>query len=290
MKEDNVARLAELLPYPPVTAHKYSRGKTIVVAGSTRYPGAAALAAHATERLGSGYTEVLTAPEVLPILQGYRPSLVVRSWKTKALQLPIVSSLENPCAYVVGCGVDEHDKAAASLIHTILERTEAPVLLDGGALALMATDEGLALCQDRCRKGLSTVFTPHVGEAHRLLGRSQQHLSGIEELSQCIAATWGVVVVVKGSDVAISDGEESLAITLGSPALAKAGTGDVLAGMIGALLAQNLETVDACVLGTMLHAEAGNKAAEALTMISVTAEDVIAAIPQAIKTFSAGKV
>ena len=90
--------------------------------------------------------------------------------------------------------------------------------------------------------------------------------------------------MVKGPDTFVSDGEGVVRVTEGTAALAKAGTGDVLAGMLGALLAQGLDPLDASVLAVTLHARAGRIAADRLTTISVTAEDVAAAIPLAIRS------
>ena len=91
-----------------------------------------------------------------------------------------------------------------------------------------------------------------------------------------------MIAAVKGPETYVSDGDQVIRMSLGTPALAKAGTGDVLAGMIGALLAQGLDPLDAAVLGATLHAQAGRAAEARLTAICVTAEDVIEAIPQAV--------
>ena len=107
-----------------------------------------------------------------------------------------------------------------------------------------------------------------------------------KELACKLALAYGVIAVVKGADTYVSDGETTSCIDEGTPALAKAGTGDVLAGMLGALLAQGLDPFDAAVLAVTLHARAGRIAAERLTDIAVTPEDVIDVLPAAIRAMA----
>jgi len=276
--------LAALLPFPQVNAHKYSRGKLLLVAGSRPYPGAACLAAFAGERMGAGYTEVYTHAENVGKLQAYRPSLVVRSWDELLSKDTLLASREGrPCAYLVGSGFDGTDSQSAHLLLHVLRNAEAPVLVDGGAIAALSVTAARALCRARHEKGLVTVVTPHSGEA-AVIGRPLG-LSGLPQVDYAEELAWeyGAIVVLKGANTVVSDGEHSFAMTEGTAALAKAGTGDVLAGMIAALLAQGLDPLDACVLGATLHARAGVAAAVQLTDICVTPEDVIDAIPAAVR-------
>lgn len=276
--------LAALLPFPQVNAHKYSRGKLLVVAGSAPYPGAACMAAYAGQRMGAGYVEAFTHPGNVAKLQAYRPSLVVRSWD----QLLSRDSLEGaregrPVAYLVGSGFDAMDSDSAHLLLHVLKHAEAPVLVDGGAIAGLVGTAARAQCRARHERGLATVVTPHSGEA-AVIGRPLG-LSGLPQVDYAEELAWeyGAIVVLKGANTVVSDGEHSFAMTEGTAALAKAGTGDVLAGMVGALLAQGLEPLDACVLGATLHARAGVAAALQFTDICVTPEDVIEAIPAAVR-------
>ena len=276
--------LAGLLPFPPVNAHKYSRGKLLLVAGSQPYPGAAAMAAFAGQRMGAGYTEVYTHPDNVGKLQAYRPSLVVRSWEELLAKDELLAAGEGrPCAYLVGSGFDATDSESAHLLMHVLKRAEAPVLVDGGAIAALSGTAARTLCRSRHERGLVTVVTPHSGEA-AVIGRPLG-LSGLPQVDYAEELAWeyGAIVVLKGANTVVSDGEHSFAMTEGTAALAKAGTGDVLAGMIAALLAQGLDALDACVLGSTLHARAGVAAAVQLTDICVTPEDVIEAIPAAVR-------
>lgn len=283
----DAARLASLLPGPASDAHKYSRGKLTIVGGAAAYPGAACLAAAASQCMGAGYTEVVCAPESVPTVRAYRASLVVRSWEDLDSLSFANAYPGRPVAYAVGSGLDAAGDSAVEarrLVHRALKHVHAPLLVDGGGLTMLASDKGRRLMRRRFVNGWPTVITPHAGEAARLAAPLDLSTDDPERLARLLALAYGAIAVVKGPDTFISDGDEVVCVTEGTAALAKAGTGDVLAGMLGALLAQGLDPVDASVLAVTLHARAGRIAADRLTAISVTAEDVVAAIPLAIRS------
>ena len=275
--------LAKLIPLPATDANKYSRGKCAVIAGSTPYPGAALLASWATQYIGAGYTEVFTAKVNEMLLQVRRPSLVVRSFEScsPAYLIPV----EHQGAVVMGPGFDVNDAIAHDLCIKAVKDVKHPLLLDGGALTIMATDEGRELIAARAAMGRTTVLTPHHGEAARLIAVSDITPDNLEDAAQQFAQAYQAIVVLKGPVTVVSDGKRTEVFNDGTPALAKAGTGDVLAGIIGGLLAHGVEPFGASYLGVSLHAEAAKVAAEAMTEVSVCAEDVIETIPVAIKTF-----
>ena len=283
MSSYDAAGLAALLPHPAADAHKYSRGRLVLVAGSAAYPGAACLAAFAGQRMGAGYCELYTHADNVQPIRMWRPSLVVRDWDVLLASSQLEGVKENrPVAYLVGSGFDVRDGEGAHLLLHVLKNAQAPVLVDGGAIAGLATAPARALCRERAEHGLATVVTPHSGEA-AAIGRPLG-LSGLPQVDYAEELAWeyGIVVVLKGPNTVISDGEHSFAMTEGTAALAKAGTGDVLAGLVAALLAQGMDGLDACVLGATLHARAGVLAARALTDIAVTPEDLIDHLPAAI--------
>lgn len=282
MRDYTPEALAGLLPFPSSDAHKYSRGKLLVVGGSFEFPGAAALAALAGQRAGAGYTEVFAEEPVVGVVQQCAPSLVVRSWHEWDALPQVASTEERPLACVVGCGIDAQDAQTAKLIQQVLTSATAPVLVDGGALGMFPSGGLASRLEQRARSGFETVITPHAGEAARLAEPFRIPGEDPVLLAASLAHAYHAVCVLKGSNTYISDGESTYCMEEGGSALAKAGTGDVLAGILGAFLAQGIETFDACVLGAILHARAANMAAEDFTSISVTPEDVIAYIPQAI--------
>lgn len=292
LEEYSDARLTALLPVPASDANKYSRGVLTLVAGSLAYPGAACLAAAAAQRAGAGYVQVVTAPENVRTVQAFRPSLVARSWedlvgKASSLRASVPGK---PCAYAVGSGFAPDDERTADLALFVLRWAEAPVLVDGGGLAAVATDEGGAVLRERAKRGLATVLTPHGGEAARLasaVGLSvpeTNDASGLAGFAAALSTAYGATVALKGPDTYIAGDGRVAAVREGTPALAKAGTGDVLAGMVSALLAQSVEAFDAALLGAVLHARAAKAAEVHLTSICVNPEDVVEAIPLAVKT------
>ncbi len=281
---DNAA-LAALAPWPDPQANKYTRGKLSLVAGAAAYPGAACLAGAAAERAGAGYTEVFCAGESLLAVRSFRPSLVARDWREWHPARQEARRSDRTGACVIGCGFDG-DARQRELVAETVRAATGPVLIDGGAIGLMADKAGQRLARERAERGVGPlVLTPHGGEAARLArGAKLEGAPGGPELAVGLARAYRALVVLKGPITFIADAEGIVeTMDRGTAALAKAGTGDVLAGIIGALLAQGLAPRDAAALGCALHAEAGRAAAQELTEICVSAEDVIAALPQAVR-------
>ena len=280
----DVASLAALLPFPTYSTNKYARGKLIVCGGSKPYPGAVCLTAHASQVAGAGYTEVFTHQSNRGIVQRYRPSLVVREFG----QLDVEHALSDnhPGAFVVGPGVDDADPRAASVLGTAIGKATHPVLVDGGCLHYLGQHPFFKMISNRAGRGQKTVLTPHFGEAKMLAEPLNIPMNDQRALANDLAEHYHAIVVLKGPETVISDGERFEVIKNGTAALAKAGTGDVLSGFIGAFLAQGIEPFDAALLGVALHANAGRLAADVLGPISVCAEDVIAYLPKAIYELS----
>ena len=264
-------------PHPARDANKYTRGKLVVIAGSSRYPGAAVLAARASQRMGAGYTEVITASEAVDVVRLSSPSLVVRALDDWGFDELRESTGEKPCAVCIGPGFTG-DSESKALVSSTLRRAACPVLVDGGGLSGLVEEGALQALAWRAGQGWATVLTPHAGEARRLAEPLGISADGPAALAADLARALGSIVVLKGPDTFVSDGSSALAMREGTPALAKAGTGDVLAGMISALLAQGIAPASAAYLGSLLHARAGAAAAARLTDIAVCAEDVIESI------------
>lgn len=278
--------LRDLIPLPAHDANKYSRGRLVLYGGSETYPGAIALAARAAQRAGSGYTEVFTEDAIVPIVQSLQASLVVRPWKHEYEVQPIASRPEKPCAYLIGPGIDLDGPRVSTAAFFVMGKAKAPMIIDGGALELIAAEAGHVLCRKRFIAEYETVLTPHMGEAKRLAGAHDLPTDDPAQLAYLLSLAYGAIIVLKGPITYISDGEEVFAIGSGTPALAKAGTGDVLSGIIGAFLAQGMNGLDASVLGVTVHAKAGCMAAEVLTTVSVIPEDVIDCIAPALLQLS----
>lgn len=265
---------------PPVDVHKYSRGVAQFCAGSPEYAGAALLCARAAQRAGAGYTQLFTDAPIEP-LQVAAPSLVVRS--LDAWEIPD----HNTCALGIGSGFSPGD------FHTtyrrLFERTQRYphcVVVDGGALSFLATEQGKQWAAVRARNGFPTIITPHVGEAARLLASISDDAPQpstsctLEQDAYRLSQYFSCCVCLKSSNTVIAYQNSIATLTNGGVELAKAGTGDVLMGIITALCSQQLAPFDAALSGAYLHALAGKFAAEQGDMVSVIPEDIIAALPR----------
>ena len=298
MKTITSKKAARLLPGLLPDDNKYTRGLCELVVGDPIYAGAGVLAVMAATRMGAGYVRAYTSFETAAALRVVQPSCVCQPVDT-FVEHRHAACEGRPCAVVVGSGFAVSDAAKATVLD-VLRLTQAPVLVDGGGLATLATDEGASALRERFVAGLPTVITPHRGEAERILAtlnteevqasRARCEKKGIPAAAfdaLLIARAFGVICVLKGPDTYIADGNEEsaddvLVLTCGTPALAKAGTGDVLAGMIAALLAQGMDALEASVLGAELHARAGLAAAARWSAIAVCAEDVVECLPAAL--------
>lgn len=277
---DDALRAA--FPIPSSDSNKYTRGVLTVVAGCARYPGAACLASYAGQRMGAGYTEVVTCKAARQAILSTHPSMVLhdlKSWRPMDLRSNEHGARHALC---VGPGFDPADEELCDLALELLEMTQVPVLVDGGALAALGSLDAARLLIGRRVHRVPTVLTPHQGEALRLAHALNLNTSEPARLSLLLAASTECIVAVKGPNTYISDGDRIVPVLEGTAALAKAGTGDVLAGMIAALLAQGVDAFSATVLGCTLHARAGVSAAERLTEVGVTPEDVIEYVPAAV--------
>ena len=246
------------IPGRRVDDHKYRAGFVAVLAGSRDYPGAAWLAAQSAVRTGAGYVRLLMTSGAADGVRGRLVEAVLQEvGPGDCLQdaAPVLAALADDRlgAVVVGPGLGRHEATKAAIRRVILE-SKVPAVLDAdGLIAFAGQAESL-----KARDGL--VLTPHIGELAALLDVPMPELA----LSSLAAArgaarTTGQVVLLKGSStVVVAPSGETRAIVQGPPQLASAGTGDVLSGIIGALLAKGLGPFEAAYAGAWIHAEAGS--------------------------------
>ena len=280
-------RLASMLPVPKADANKYTRGVLTVIAGSKRYPGAACLAVKSGLLMGAGYVKAATCKAAARSILVTCPSVVVSdmaSWDARSYSKV---RPDRPKAICIGPGFDPDDALCGKLVHEVLKHAACPVIVDGGALPCLASKKAQRLLSKRRNRGAVSVITPHAGEAARLASSLACNQDSDRPWSLAVQLARGLhaVVVLKGPDTYISDGKRAVPVYEGTPALAKAGTGDVLAGMVGALLSQGLDGLEAAVLGAQLHARAGRIAGCSYTEVCVTPEHVIDSIPASVRSF-----
>lgn len=251
MTETNGPALwASALPRPTAETHKHSRGRLGVVSGPPLRTGAARLAARAGLRIGAGLVKVFCPPDAAMVLA---PALEAVMLDVFNDPLDLERLSEPMDAVVIGpaAGVDE----ATVLNIAALERTGAALVLDADALTVFqGRVDQLALGLDR-----DDVATPHAGEFERLFpGLLEQ--KGREDAARQAADVLGCVVVLKGDRTVIAAPDGRVRLNDGAaPWLATAGSGDVLAGMIGGLLAQSMDSFEAASAAVWLHAEAARR-------------------------------
>jgi len=278
--------LAELpLPENGREASKADRGKLLIVAGSVGLPGAAILAARAALRVGCGTVRVAAPRSIAVSLGTAVPELMVvplpeTDTGTPAdSALPVLEAQLGPCdAVVIGPGMGSHDETDR-LATRFVAGTTLPTVVDAGALSAWGSTGR--------KKGVGPlVLTPHPGEMAGLTGLKAEEIEADRETAAArSAADWGSVLVLKGPETLVA-GRGHYRNTAGTPGLGTAGSGDVLAGVIGGLLARGVEPTAAAVWGVHLHALAGERAAEARGDDGMIASDVVDALPDALRALT----
>ncbi|MFH1845882.1 MAG: NAD(P)H-hydrate dehydratase, partial [bacterium] len=268
---------AGLLPPRASDVHKYQCGTVLVVAGSRAFGGAALLAGQGALRSGAGLVSV-AVPSCLeiPIRCGLPEALVSALDMTAAgtiapLPSEVISALlHRQQAVAIGPGLAD-DPATDEFVVSWLRQLTLPVVVDADALSAFARTGA------EPRFGSSqVVLTPHAGELGRMVGMPPAEVTARKlELAPKLARQWGVTLLLKGSPAVIAAADGSVVINAaGDDSLAHGGTGDVLTGLIGGLLAQDCTGRDAAVLGAYLHAKAGQNAALYGSRRSVLAREV----------------
>ena len=267
--------------------HKGTYGTVLGIGGSRGMAGAVALAGRAALLTGAGLVRLAVPDPILETVAGYSPEPTTipcsadnaGRFAQGALE-PLLSHAENCTALFIGPGLgrsDELDRLVPLLLHKISK----PVVVDADALNTLATV--------KMRKfELPIVLTPHAGEFARLRNEptpSEEDMEARKSAALEFARHYGAVLVLKGHETIITDGERLSLNTTGNPGMATGGSGDVLTGMMAGLIAQNFSSpFETARLAVYLHGLAGDIAAEQLGEASVTATAILDAIPHALKT------
>ena len=231
------------------TAHKGDHGHVLLLGGNYGMPGAIIMAAEAAIHSGAGRVTVATRKEHLSALAIRRPEVMARSVENKA---QLQELLHDKDVVVVGPGLGQDDWAR-TLLREVMA-SECSVVLDADALNLLSQHPQL-----RRRRKSPIILTPHPGEASRLL---QTHSNKIEQdrfsaVADCVEQ-FGAITLLKGAGTIISDGADFYLCSAGNPGMAVAGMGDVLSGVLGALLGQGLDPLKATQLACWLHSGAAD--------------------------------
>ncbi len=287
MTTDNLAQLSPLPKRPP-EFHKGDAGRILVIAGSAGMTGAGGMASLACIRSGSGAVlwaipkslntiaetlclEVMSLP--IPETNSGAPSMEAR-------EILVEAARENDCV-ILGPGLPVAGDTG-ELMRLLIPEIYPPLILDGGAFSAMGADMMII------RKRQSpTIITPHPGEMARITGKT---IDDIQKKRQDFATKYaklsGAVVALKGNGSIVTDGKEVYVNSTGNPGMATPGSGDVLTGVIAALVGQGMSPLEATKLGVYLHGLAGDLAAKEKGQHGVIATDMIDKLPDAFQLFS----
>jgi hydroxyethylthiazole kinase-like uncharacterized protein yjeF len=273
-------RVLELAPRRAPGSTKFSSGDVLIVGGSRGLTGAVCMAALAAIRTGAGYATAAVPADLERIFEIKLTEVMTIGCASRdgrlrpAASEQILGAAERAACVVLGSGMGR-EQGTQRLIQELTERIEAPLVIDADGLnAHAGRIEKLA-----ARKA-PFVLTPHAGEMGRLLERDSKAIGDKRAESAREAATrTGGIVLLKGDDSIVTDGDRLAVNTVSSPQLATAGTGDVLSGMIAALIARGMEPFAAACAAVVAHSRAGRAAGDRIGHDSVIAGDVIESIP-----------
>ncbi|SMP03098.1 NAD(P)H-hydrate epimerase [Desulfurobacterium pacificum] len=279
--------VAFLLPPREIMSHKYTFGHLAVIGGSKGKTGAPSMVAEASLRTGTGLSTVivpsslneifeikLTEAMSIPVEDENKGCFTASSVQTV---LDVVESGKFS-AVAIGPGLG-NDPETFEFAREFIRQCSKPMVIDADGLNALAENPEILKSKE------NVIVTPHIGEFSRLTKLSKEEiLSDLFGCAQDFAVEYGVTVVLKSGRTVIATPDGKLYLNvIGNPGMATAGTGDVLAGVIGGLLAMGLEAEDAAKLGVFLHSLSGDLAAQKLTQESLIATDLIKYLPEAIK-------
>jgi NAD(P)H-hydrate epimerase len=282
------------LPPRPAISHKGSFGKALAVAGSANYPGAAYLSCAAMGRVGAG---LVTGAAAQPVWQLVAGRLAEPTWlplpagegveagAIAQAAAPVVGeALPRYDALLLGCGLGQA-ATTQRFVHMLLTQPDLPpTVIDADGLNCLAKIEGWP----QLLPG-QAILTPHAAELARLCNLPlAAAISNRWQITRQKAQEWGAVVLAKGPYTVIANPQGWLAVLpVATPALATAGTGDVLAGMVAGLLAQGVSPFQAACLGAWLHGAAGQRCEVEIGPAGVIASDLLPRLPEVMNTLRA---
>lgn len=279
--------LDNIIPKRKADTHKGHYGKVLVAGGCVGFTGAPYLAAAAACRTGSGLV-YLAVPESIYTIEASRCGEIIcmpfsdkgGHFSFDALE-GLLSLAEKCDVCVIGPGLGRSEESDR-LVHALLEKVSCPVILDADGINALA--ENINILHVRALNGGKTILTPHDVEFARLGGDlTGGRLKGCAGLTERLSS----IVVLKGNTTITASPEGKYIVnTTGNPGMAKGGSGDVLAGIIGSLAGQHISLAEAAAAGVFIHGAAGNLAAERLGEYGMLPSDIISDIPNVLKKYN----
>lgn len=292
MSDAAVTPVFDLPPFPrrKPDGHKGTYGTVLVVGGSRGMAGAAVLAGRGALRGGAGLVRVACPACVQPVVAAGHPAYTTLPLRQHAdgtfadgVAAEVIELAGAATAVAVGPGLGQTADVAPLVRAVVRGLANTPLVLDADGLNALAP-----FPDDLPARPAPLVLTPHPGEFARLLGVPVADVvARREELAVEFAARFGVVLLLKGSGTVVTDGRRLYRNATGNPGMATGGSGDVLTGVVAALLAARFDPFDAAVLGAWVHGRAGDHAAAALGQTALTAADLPEYLPAAFRELEA---
>ena len=276
--------LPELLPERTADSHKGSYGKVLMITGSSGMAGACYLSARSAYGVGAGLVQIYTAEDNRAVIQQLLPEAIVSCYRQYDRE-QLAGLMKWADVICIGCGLGK-GTVSEQILRQVLKEAEVPCVIDADGLNLLSGQMDL-LKESKA----SLILTPHMMEMSRLTGES---VSAIKEdrmeILRAFVKEYPVVCALKDSRTAVAQsGRRTFLNLAGNSAMAKAGSGDVLAGTITGLLAQGTEVFEAASLGVFLHACGGDAAREMKGTYSVLAGDLITGIENVLREQNGGE-
>ena len=276
----NRRKVRKLLPDRKPDSHKGDYGKVLLLCGSRGYTGAAALAAMGALRAGAGLV-YLGVPESIYSIEAVKLTEAIvfplpdenGMLSSNAIK-PIMDLLPKMDAVLMGCGMG-NSEGTFSVVKTVLQNYSGPVVLDADGINVLAGHIDIL----RGRTG-TTILTPHDGEFTRLGGViADDRIASAKK----VALDANSIVLLKGHRTVITDGSDCYLNLTGNPGMAVGGSGDVLAGIIAALLGQGIKPLEAAAVGAWLHGAAGDRCAAEIGQYGMLPSDMLQVLPRLLK-------
>lgn len=280
----NNADAKELLENRRKDSNKGTNGKVLIIAGSKEISGAAVLAASACLKSGAGMVRVFTAAENAEAIKTLLPEALLDTYDNfEPVREKLIHAFEWSTQAVAGPGLGTEGKGE-EILEIVLSEYDKSLILDADALNIIAGDEHYRrLAQNYATGGKKLIMTPHMGEFARLINRSVKECAeNFAKYPRELATRFHSTIVCKDARTIVADSnEKKIYINVsGNDGMATAGSGDVLSGILGALLSQKMTGFDIAAAGTYIHGMAGDIAAAEKGRYSMVASDIVAAISQ----------
>lgn len=271
------------LPPRPADSNKGRFGRALIIAGSYGMSGAAVLCGSAALRGGAGLVRIAVPSSILPIVAAGNPCYMTlplphddQGRIAESAESALLDQLQASNVAAIGPGLGRSD-GLTRLLSRLIAGVVSPIVLDADGLNAFAADASQLKNHQS-----PLIITPHPGEFARLINSDIKNVQNSRrELAAQFAEQHGIIVVLKGHETIVTDGQQVYINNSGNPGMATGGSGDVLTGLIAALLGQGLEAFAAAQLGVWLHGVAGDLARGELGEIGMIASDLIDYLPHA---------